>query len=52
MDAPGKLVALLGVDDLIVVDTPDALLVARRSDAQQVGRIVELLESRNRTDLT
>ena len=52
VDAPGKFVALLGVDDLIVVDTPDALLVARRSDAQQVGRIVELLESRNRADLT
>ena len=49
--APGKLVALLGVDDLIVVDTPDALLVARRSRAQDVGRIVEMLESRQRHDL-
>jgi mannose-1-phosphate guanylyltransferase len=40
----GKLVALLGVDDLIVVDTPDALLVADRRRAQQVGELVKLLE--------
>jgi len=51
VDAPGKLVALLGVKDLIVVDTPDALLVAHRDSAQDVGRIVELLEQRKREDL-
>src|SRR5439155_24839645 len=34
VDARGKLVALVGVDDLIVVDTPDALLLARRQDVQ------------------
>lgn len=45
-DAPGKLVALLGVEDLIVVDTPDALLVARRSEAQRVGEVVKALEAR------
>jgi mannose-1-phosphate guanylyltransferase len=46
-----KLVALLGVDDLIIVDTPDALLVANRKRAQQVGGIVKLLENNGRTDL-
>jgi mannose-1-phosphate guanylyltransferase len=46
-----KLVALLGVDDLIVVDTPDALLVAGRDRAQQVGEIVKRLESQKRDDL-
>lgn len=51
VDAGKKLVALLGVKDLIVVDTPDALLVADRSRAQQVGDIVKLLEKRNREDL-
>jgi len=51
VDARGKVVALVGVDDLIVVDTPDALLVARRSDAQRVGEIPKLLEQRNRHDL-
>ncbi len=51
VDARGKLVALLGVRDLIVVDTPDALLVASRDCAQQVGDVVRSLEKRNRHDL-
>jgi mannose-1-phosphate guanylyltransferase len=51
VDARGKLVALVGVRDLIVVDTPDALLVAHRDHAQQVGEIVKALEKRNRHDL-
>jgi len=45
VDAEKKLVALLGVNDLIVVDTPDALLIADRSHAQQVGDLVKLLEA-------
>ncbi|HXA51911.1 MAG TPA: sugar phosphate nucleotidyltransferase [Candidatus Acidoferrum sp.] len=51
VDARGKLVALVGVRDLIVVDTPDALLVASRDCAQQVGDVVKALEKRNRQDL-
>ena len=51
VDARGKLVALVGVHDLLVVDTPDALLVAHRDRAQQVGEIVKMLEKRNRHDL-
>jgi mannose-1-phosphate guanylyltransferase len=51
VDAAGKLVALVGVDDLVVVDTPDALLIARRDAAQDVGKIVEMLEARKRDDL-
>jgi mannose-1-phosphate guanylyltransferase len=51
VDAPGKTVALLGVDDLIVIDTPDALLVTRRDHAQQVGDVVRALERRKREDL-
>jgi len=51
VDARGKLVALLGVKDLIVVDTPDALLVAARDRAQQVGEIVKALETLKREDL-
>jgi mannose-1-phosphate guanylyltransferase len=45
VDAEKKLVALLGVNDLIVVDTPDALLIADRGHAQQVGDLVKLLEA-------
>ena len=51
VDAPGKLVALVGVNDLIVVDTADALLVARRDCAQQVGEVVRKLEKQKREDL-
>ena len=51
VDARGKLVALLGVNGLIVVDTPDALLVATREKAQRVGEILKALEQRNRHDL-
>lgn len=51
VDAEKKLVALLGVKDLIVVDTPDALLIADRSRAQQVGDIVKRLEKSGREDL-
>lgn len=51
VDARGKMVALLGVKDLIVVDTPDALLVATRDRAQQVGDVVKALEKAKRDDL-
>ena len=51
IDCGHKLVALLGVKDLIIVDTPDALLVADRSRAQQVGEIVKLLEKNGREEL-
>ncbi len=46
-----KFVALIGVKDLIVVDTPDALLIADRARAQQVGEIVKRLEKSGRQDL-
>ncbi len=45
------LVAALGVEDLIVVRTGDAVLVARRDRAQEVRRIVEQLEAAGRRDL-
>ncbi|MBU6449334.1 MAG: mannose-1-phosphate guanylyltransferase/mannose-6-phosphate isomerase [Rhodospirillales bacterium] len=53
----GKLTALLGVQDLVVVTTQDAVLVAHKSEAQNVKKIVDKLkelkrpeaESHNRT---
>jgi mannose-1-phosphate guanylyltransferase len=42
----GRLVALLGLQDVIVVDTPDALLVCARDRAQDVKRLVDELKSR------
>jgi mannose-1-phosphate guanylyltransferase len=47
----GRLVALLGVDDLVVVDTPDALLVTTRERAQDVKGIVDHLRRIGRDDL-
>mgnify|MGYP000870770729 CR=1 FL=1 len=47
----GRLVALLGVKDLIVIDTPDALLVAHKDMAQRVGDLVKDLEALRREDL-
>ncbi len=51
VDAQGKLVALLGVKDLVVVDTPDALLIADRRRAQEVGELVRRLEKAGREEL-
>jgi mannose-1-phosphate guanylyltransferase/mannose-1-phosphate guanylyltransferase/mannose-6-phosphate isomerase len=42
-----KIYALVGVDDLIVVDTDDALLVAKRGKTERVKDVVDLLKSRS-----
>jgi mannose-1-phosphate guanylyltransferase len=47
----GRLVALVGVDDVVVVDTPDALLVTTRAHAQQVKAVVDRLKE-TRPELT
>ena len=41
----GRLVATLGVQDMIVVDTPDALLVCARDQAQDIKSIVDELKA-------
>jgi mannose-1-phosphate guanylyltransferase len=40
----GKTVALIGVEDLVVVDTEDALLVCRKDQSGRVGEVVERLK--------
>ena len=52
VSAGGRLVALIGVEDLVVVDTQDALLITRPERAQDVKKVVEMLTAQNRTDLT
>ena len=47
-----KLIALLGVENLIVVETEDAILVANRDRAQDVKYIVADLKASGRTHLT
>jgi mannose-1-phosphate guanylyltransferase len=49
--SPGKLVAVLGVRDLVVVETSDALLICPRERAQDVGLIVKWLEAHGFRDL-
>ncbi|HEV2201898.1 MAG TPA: mannose-1-phosphate guanylyltransferase [Bryobacteraceae bacterium] len=51
VEAGKKTVALLGVKDLIVVDTPDALLIADRGRAQEVGELVKRLAKAGRDEL-
>ncbi len=49
--SPSKFVAAIGVRDLVVVETPDALLICPRDRAQDVGKIVKWLEEQHRKDL-
>jgi mannose-1-phosphate guanylyltransferase len=46
VSSPHKVTALIGAEDLIVVDTPDALMICRRDQAQDVRRLRELLKER------
>jgi mannose-1-phosphate guanylyltransferase len=48
---PSKFVAAVGVNDLVVIDTPDALLICPRERSQEVGKIVKWLEENRRKDL-
>src|SRR6202022_3940528 len=49
--SPTKFVAAIGVRDLVVVETPDALLICPRGRAQDVGKIVKKLEDEQRKNL-
>lgn len=42
-------VALVGVEDLLVIDTPDALLIVKRGASQKVKDVVEVLKTTDRT---
>jgi mannose-1-phosphate guanylyltransferase len=50
--APGKFVAAVGVSDLVVVETPDALLITTLQQAQDVGKIVKYLDEKKMNKLT
>jgi mannose-1-phosphate guanylyltransferase len=49
--SPQKTVALLGVQDLVVVETPEALLICPRERSQEVKKIVERLTREGLEDL-
>lgn len=48
----GRTVALVGVQDIVVVSTPDAVLVTTRERAQDIKHVIDLLQARDRHDLT
>lgn len=45
-----KLAVLKGVNDLVVVDTPDALFITRRGTSQEVREVVKILRERGMTE--
>jgi len=47
-----KVVAAIGLRDLVIIDTPDALLVAHKDSAQKVKKVVEVLRSRKHESVT
>lgn len=49
--APDKFVAAVGVNDLIIVETDDALLVTTRDHSQDVGKIVKYLDEKKLSKL-
>ncbi len=49
--APGKTVAFVGVEGLIVVDTPDAILIASKERSEEVKEVVDRLRREEREDL-
>lgn len=51
ISSPDKLTAVIGAEDLIVVDTPDALMICRKDRAQDVRKLQELLKDEGYDDL-
>ena len=49
--SPRKFVALVGVENLVVIDTEDALLIAHRDHSQDVGKIVKELSTSGHDEL-
>ena len=50
--ASSRLVGAVGVNNLIIVETPDAVLVADRTQSQNVKKLVTQLETKKREELT
>ena len=47
----GRMIAVIGLDNIVIVDTKDALLVCSKSHAQSVKQVVEKLKEEKRTEL-
>ena len=51
VDSRDRLVAVAGLEDVVIIDTPDALLVCSRDKSELVGRLVERLDEEGLRDL-
>jgi len=49
--SPRKFTAVIGAENLIIINTNDALLICNRNYAQDVRQVVDYLKMNNRTDL-
>jgi mannose-1-phosphate guanylyltransferase len=49
--APGKFVAAVGVNNMVVVETDDALLITTREHSQDVGKVVKYLDEKKKAKL-
>ena len=49
--SPDRLIATIGLDDIIVIDTPDATLICPRSRSEDVKRVVDELKARGQNHL-
>ncbi|MEB0201508.1 MULTISPECIES: mannose-1-phosphate guanylyltransferase [unclassified Cryobacterium] len=47
----GRMIALIGVEDIVVIDTPDALLVTTSANAQKVKAVVDALKISGSSDV-
>ena len=52
LHSQNKLIATLGVDNLVVIDTPDAVLIANKDKVQNVKEIVNELKAQQRSEST
>ena len=46
VSSDNRLIATIGVDDLIVVDTPEALLICKRGQTEQVQELIEIMRKK------
>lgn len=51
IQSDSRLIAVVGLHDMVVIDTPDALLVTNRENAQNVKQVVEHLKSQQRAEV-
>lgn len=52
IQSDSRLVAVIGMQDMVVIDTPDAVLITQRNHSQDVKELVDLLKSQGRREVS